>query len=354
MAKVFIGVGHGGSDPGAVGRVVEKDAALVIALAAKAELERHGVRVGISRTKDEEDGITEEVREANAFAPDIAIEIHANAGGGDGFEAYVQTNRFAGRSRSCAKSIEERVQDLGQNSRGIKTKQGSNGDYFAWLRNTNCPAVLLEGFFVDTADAAAFDTTDEQQALGRAYAHGVLDYLGIRVITIPFVDVHPSNYFYDAVKWALESGITAGVDKTHFAPNQICTRAQAVTMLWALHGKPNRTGKAFVDVAPTDYFAKPVAWASAEGVTAGVDDTHFAPHDPCTRGQIITMLWRAAGSPVVKSGDPFDDVQPGDYCAMAAQWARAKGITAGVGNNRFAPGRSCTRAELVTMLYKSR
>ena len=86
MARVFIGVGHGGSDPGAVGHVVEKDAALTIALAARAELQRYGVTVGISRTKDEEDGITEEVREANAFAPDIAIEIHVNAGGGTGLK----------------------------------------------------------------------------------------------------------------------------------------------------------------------------------------------------------------------------------------------------------------------------
>ena len=103
---------------------------------------------------------------ANAFAPDIAIEIHANAGGGDGFEAYVQTNRFVGRSRSCAKSIEERVEKLGQNSRGIKTKLGSYGDYYAWLREVEHPAVLLEGFFVDTSDAADFDSTAE---IGRAH-----------------------------------------------------------------------------------------------------------------------------------------------------------------------------------------
>ena len=350
MAKVFIGVGHGGSDPGAVDRVVEKDAVLTIALAAKAELERHGVQVGISRTKDDDGSLTKEIRMANAYAPDIAIEIHANAGGGDGFEAYVQTNCFAGRSRSCAKSIEERVESMGQNSRGIKTKLGSHGDYYGWLREVNYPAVLLEGFFVDTADAADFDSTAEQQALGRAYAHGVLDYLGIPVDTLPFVDVHPGNYFYDAVKWALESGITAGVDATHFAPDKPCTRAQAVTMLWALHGKPDRVGKDFEDVTATDYFAKPVSWASAEGVTAGVDDTHFAPHDPCTRGQIITMLWAAAGKPEPEVCQPFDDVAPDAYYAKAAQWARAKGITAGVGGNRFAPDDVCTRGQIVVMM----
>lgn len=350
MAKVFIGVGHGGSDPGAVGHVVEKDAALTIALAAKAELERHGVHVGISRTTDEEGSLTKEIRLANKFAPDIAIEIHANAGGGDGFEAYVQTNRFAGRSRSCAKSIEERVEELGQNSRGIKTKLGGYGDYYAWLREVNYPAVLLEGFFVDTSDADQFDTAAEQQALGRAYAHGVLDYMGIRVDALPFVDVPVGTVLYDAVKWALGKGITSGVDADHFAPDKPCTRAQAATMLWALRGKPKRAGKAFADVRPGDYFADAVAWASAEGVTAGVDETHFAPHQPCTRAQIITMLWAAAGKPEPESYQPFDDVAPAAYYAKAAQWARDKGITAGVGGNRFAPDDICTRGQIVMML----
>lgn len=354
MIKVFIGVGHGGSDPGAVGRVVEKEAALTIALAAKAELERHGVKMGISRTTDEEGSLSKEIRMANEFAPDIAIEVHANAGGGDGFEAYVQTNCFAGKSRSCAKAIENRVEKLGQNSRGIKTKIGSNGDYFGWLREVNYPAVLLEGFFVDTSDAIDFDTTSELQELGRAYAHGVLDYLGIRVNTLPFVDVHAGDYFYNAVKWALENRITAGVDATHFAPNTPCTRAQAVTMLWALYGKPDRAGKSFTDVASTDYFAKAVTWASSVGVTAGVDDSHFAPNEPCTRGQIITMIWAAAGKPEPETYAPFADVGPTAYYSKAAQWAREVHITAGVGNNRFAPNAVCTRAELVTMLHRSR
>ncbi len=353
MAKVFIGVGHGGSDPGAVDRVVEKDAVLTIALAAKAELERHGVRVGISRTTDEEGSLNKEIRLANKFAPDIAIEIHANAGGGDGFEAYVQTNRYAAASLSCAKAVERQVIAIGQNSRGIKTKLGSHGDYYAWLREVEYPSVLLEGFFVDTSDADKFDTAAEQQALGRAYAHGVLDHLGIRVDTLPFVDVPVGTVLYDAVKWALGKGITRGVDAAHFAPNKPCTRAQAVTMLWALRGKPKRAGKAFEDVKPTDYFSAAVAWASAEGVTAGVDEAHFAPHQPCTRAQIITMLWAAAGKPEPASYEPFSDVAPAAYYAKAAQWARAKGITAGVGSNRFAPDDICTRGQIVMMLRRT-
>ena len=173
--RVFIGVGHGGSDPGAVGYVREEDANLTIALELRKQLEAAGIVVGISRTTDENDPISEEIREANAFAPvDLAVEIHNNAGNGDGFEAYIQTNQYAAKSKACAQAIEAEVKALGQKSRGLKTKA------FGWTSNVKAPAVLLEGFFVDNkADAAGFDTVAEQQELARAYARGVLKYLGV-------------------------------------------------------------------------------------------------------------------------------------------------------------------------------
>ena len=185
MAKVFIGVGHGGADPGAIsGSYREADINLTMALALKAELERHGVTVGISRTKDEDDTLQEEINEANAFKPDLAVECHNNAGGGDGFEVYRQTSTAYGQqSLRLAQKIEARVKAAGQNSRGIKTKLMSSGaDWFGWLRQVKAPAVLCEGFFVDNVkDRADFATIANQQALGVAYAHGVLDYLGITV-----------------------------------------------------------------------------------------------------------------------------------------------------------------------------
>ena len=178
--RVFIGVGHGGSDPGASRFVREKDANLTIALELQKQLEAAGLVVGMSRTKDENDPIAEEIREANAFKPDLAVEVHNNAGGGDGFEVYVQTNKYAAQSRACAQAIEAEVKALGQKSRGIKTKG------FAWVTSVQAPAVLLEGFFVDhSADAADFDTVAEQQELGRAYARGVLKYLGIDPAAAP-------------------------------------------------------------------------------------------------------------------------------------------------------------------------
>ncbi len=179
--KVFIGVGHGGTDPGAQKNgIKEADANLVMALSLKAELERHGVVVGISRIKDENDPLEEEIREANTFAPDLAVECHNNAGGGDGFEVLYQTNQFKAASYALAQAIEAEVKKIGQNSRGCKTKLNSSGkDYFGWLRQVKCPAVICEGFFIDSADRFIADTEAKQKAFGVSYAKGVLARLGI-------------------------------------------------------------------------------------------------------------------------------------------------------------------------------
>lgn len=203
MAKVFIGVGHGGKDPGAVGRVREEDANLVIALKMRDELLRHGVTVGISRIRDEDDELAEEIREANAFKPDVAVDVHNNAGGGDGFEALIQTNGYAAKSRKLGQAMETHVKALGQRSRGMKTRKNAAGtaDYFGFLREVRAPAVIVEGFFVDSSDALGFDTVAEQQALGVAYAKGVLDYLGIKYVSddgkLPYYDEVQKRFGFD-------------------------------------------------------------------------------------------------------------------------------------------------------------
>ena len=149
MKKVFLGVGHGGIDPGAVGYLVEKDINLNMALSCKEFLEKHGIQVGISRTRDENDNLNEEIKECNAFNPDVCVDIHNNAGGGDGFEAYY--HHLGGTSKILAQNIETEVKAIGQNTRGCKVKLNSKGnaDYYGFIRLTKASAVVVEGLFVD-------------------------------------------------------------------------------------------------------------------------------------------------------------------------------------------------------------
>jgi len=179
MARVFIGVGHGGTDPGAVGYLVEKDVNLKMARACYDYLQARGVDTRISRTGDVTDRLVSKIDRCNAFAPDLALDIHNNAGGGDGFEIFHSV--VGGKGKVLAQNIEKEVVKIGQNSRGLKTKKNSYGrDYFGFIRSTKCPAVICEGVFVDNkADAAQADTDAECRAFGEAYARGILATLGI-------------------------------------------------------------------------------------------------------------------------------------------------------------------------------
>lgn len=182
MSKVYLGVGHGGSDSGAVKYVVEKDVNLKMALACKEYLEANGVEVKISRTTDIDKDLTARIKECNAYDPDLAIDIHNNAGGGDGFEVFHTI--YGGTGKTLAQNIEAEVKAIGQNSRGLKTKKNSSGkDYFGFIRQISCPSIITEGVFVDNKnDAAQADTLAEQKAFGVAIAKGVLKTLGKSVV----------------------------------------------------------------------------------------------------------------------------------------------------------------------------
>ena len=178
--KVFIGVGHGGSDPGAVANnTKEKDLNLSIALAFRDELERHGVSVKMSRTKDEDDSLSEEIKECNAYSPDLAVEIHNNAGGGDGAEVF--HHHGGSKGKTLADNILAEIVKIGQNSRGAKIRKNSQGkDYYGFIRNTSCPAVIIECAFVDNAnDLEILATESKRKAMGQAIAKGVLKTLGV-------------------------------------------------------------------------------------------------------------------------------------------------------------------------------
>ena len=181
MSKtVFIGVGHGGSDPGAMANgLKEKDINLTVALACRDELVRHGVTVVMSRTRDEADPLTEEIKECNRSGADLALDIHHNAGGGDGAEVFYHYK--GGTSKVLASNILAEVVRIGQNSRGAKIRLNEQGrDYYGFIRQTVPPAVIVECAFLDNkTDVQIIDTAAEQKAMGIAIAKGVLKTLGI-------------------------------------------------------------------------------------------------------------------------------------------------------------------------------
>ena len=168
-----------------------------------------------------------------------------------------------------------------------------------------------------------------------------------------FADVSADAYYYEAVKWAADKGITGGIGDSLFAPNQSCTRAQIVTFLWRAAGSPEpKQLSTFGDVPADAYYAKAVAWAVENGITEDTSDTTFAPGTICTRAQGAALLYRAAGSPAVSGSAAFTDVPADAYYADAAAWAEQKGITGGIGNGLFGPHNNCTRAQIVTFLYR--
>ena len=180
--KVFIGVGHGGSDPGAVANgVKEKDLNLSIALACRDVLKRHGVEVKMSRTKDEGDSLSEEIKECNDYGPDLAVDIHNNAGGGDGAEVFYHYG--GGKSKTLAENILAEVVKVGQNSRGAKVRKNSQGkDYYGFIRQTSAPAVIVECAFVDNAtDLKILASEGKRKAMGKAIANGILKTLGVAI-----------------------------------------------------------------------------------------------------------------------------------------------------------------------------
>lgn len=168
-----------------------------------------------------------------------------------------------------------------------------------------------------------------------------------------FSDVSSTEYYYTPMSWALANGITDGVGDSKFAPNNECTRAQVVTFLWRAAGEPEaKTNVSFSDVSSKEYYYKAVQWAVENKITTGVGDGKFAPNDTCTRSQVVTFLWRANGSKIV-SGGGFSDVPADAYYGSAVKWAVANGITTGMGDGKFAPDDTCTRGQVVTFLFRA-
>lgn len=229
--KVFCGVGHGGKDPGAVANGMEEaDINLSIAKACRDELIRNGVEVKMSRISDEDDPLTEEIAECNAYNPDLAVDIHTNAGGGDGFEVYHTI--YGGTGKTLAENIEAEVIKAGQNSRGVKTRKSetTGKDYYGFIRQTSCPAVICEIGFIDNKnDLKDFDEQAEQIKLGKAYAHGILKTLGVEIMT----DTTQTPVKDETKHWAYanyESLKAQGVELSEMRFDDNITRGEAFAL----------------------------------------------------------------------------------------------------------------------------
>lgn len=173
-------------------------------------------------------------------------------------------------------------------------------------------------------------------------------------MTYTFRDINSNAYYFSPVLWAVNKGITSGMDETHFVPDAVCNRAQVVTFLWRAAGKPEpeSMGNPFVDVPTGSFYEKAVIWAYQSGITTGTDATHFSPESPCNRAQVVTFLHRFRGCPEATDITSFPDVSIGSFYHKAVLWAAQRQITVGMDGGYFHPELPCSRAQIVTFLYR--
>jgi hypothetical protein len=197
--------------------------------------------------------------------------------------------------------------------------------------------------------------TETLPALGHDWQGTRCARCGLTRLT-PFDDVVPGSFYEAPVAWAVEKGITNGISATAFGPNNPCNRAQVVTFLWRAAGspEPKSQNNPFTDVASGSFYEKPVLWAVENGITNGTSATTFGPNEPCNRAQVVTFLWRAAGQTAPTGTDhPFTDVPQGSFYEKAVLWALENGITNGISATEFGAGNPCNRAQVVTFLYRA-
>jgi hypothetical protein len=236
-------------------------------------------------------------------------------------------------------------------------KESHTHSYTSVVTDPTCAA---KGYTTYTCSCGDSYVDNYTNALGHNYSNGKCTRCGAAdpnykaPTAVTFSDVAAKAYYSDAVQWAIKNNITNGTDDTHFSPNQGCTRGQVVTFLWRAAGSPTVSGDAgFVDVKSTDYYYDAVKWAVANGITNGTDATHFSPSATCTRGQVVTFMYRAEGSPATSGSCGFVDVKSADYYYNAVIWAVANGITNGTDATHFSPSATCTRAQVVTFLHRN-
>lgn len=229
----------------------------------------------------------------------------------------------------------------------------------SYASSVTSPTCTSGGYTTYTCSCGDSYTGSYTDALGHNYANGVCTRCGAKDPNyvppkVSFTDVSTADYCYDAVQWAVANGITNGTGNNTFSPDKSCSRAEVVTFLWRAAGEPSASATVnFTDVKPTDYFYKAVQWAVENKITTGAGNNTFLPNNICTRSQVVTFLWRANGSPIV-SGGGFADVASSAYYCDAVRWAVSEKITTGTGNGQFSPDALCTRGQVVTFLFRAK
>ena len=215
------------------------------------------------------------------------------------------------------------------------------------------PTCTEQGYTTYTCHCGDSYVADYTEPLGHAYENGICIRCG--AANNPFTDVPQGQFYFEPVLWAVEQGITTGTSATTFNPGGVCMRGHVVTFLWRAMGspEPTTTVNPFVDVKESDYFYKAVLWAFENGITTGVDATHFAPTGECNRAQVVTFLWRAMEKPDSQATVDFTDVQPCQFYTVPVAWAVENGITNGMGDGTFGVLKTCNRAQVVTFLYRT-
>ena len=256
-----------------------------------------------------------------------------------------------------APSYSVSVDDVKHGTVTVSPESASKGDTVT-ITATPDKGYTLESLTVLDKDGKALELTDKDggkytfvMPAGKVTVKAV--FMDDNTMLNFFTDVHAEDYYYDAVLWAAQKGITGGMSDTLFAPNAACTRAQIVTFLWRAAGSPEpKQLSTFGDVPADAYYAKAVAWAVENGITDGTSDTTFAPGTICTRAHGVTFLSRAAKANTASGNSNFADVDANAYYASAVKWAVDNGITNGISSSLFGPDSSCTRAQIVTFLYR--
>lgn len=374
MYKIMIDPGHTSEmvNPGVISGYYEGDMVWKLSQYLISELQKYGFEVGCTKqTVNQALDVVPRGRMSRGY--DMFISLHSDACGTESVDRVTVFHMVEDdwtdideKSRALARMLAPAIAaEMGTNDRPQVKSKAASGDRNGngrhddnWLgvlhgaHEVGTPGILIEHSFHTNRRSCEWLMDEAHlQQLAKVEAMVIAEYFGIEKQDQEFIDVPVNSWFHDAVEWARATGITSGVDALHFAPERTCTRAQAVTMLWASVGRPEPESTAsFSDVSPDDYFGDAVNWAVEKGVTAGISLHCFGANETCTRGQMVTMLWAMAGKPSVDS-NPFRDMSSDDYCYVAAGWAYNCGITAGSGNCKFSPDEACTRAQVVTMLH---